>query len=127
VFDFFKGIRFRPFVVPEEIAVRLAQIEAGKRRILCAPDVFERIRDAVYGDGGNADYVVLENRWLKDGQVILAQPEAEQEAELQVAGQRMMDELVERWGQQQRAEWRAQVDGLHVYRSGLRSWIAPGL
>lgn len=127
MFGLLRGFRLQPFVVPEEIVAQLGQIEAGKKRILCAPDVYERVRDAVYGDGGDADYMILENRWLKDGQVFMMQSEAEQEAELQAAGQRTMNETFERWERQQRAEWRAQVNGLHVYRSGLRSWIVTGM
>lgn len=126
MFGFPRGFRLKPFVVPEEITARLAQIEVGKQRILCAPDVFEQVRDAVYGDGGDADYVVLENRWLNDGQVFVLQSEAEQEAVLQAAGRQMMDETFGRWERQHLAEWRAQVDGLHVYRSGPRSWVNPG-
>jgi hypothetical protein len=86
-----------------DITALLQQIEAGKQRILCAPDVFERVRDAVYSAGYGAYFKVLENQLLDDGQVVVAQSESEQEAEMQVSGQRMMDELVAEWERERRA------------------------
>lgn len=38
----------------EEISALLARIEADKKQIVCASDVFERVRTAVYGAGYGA-------------------------------------------------------------------------
>lgn len=59
------------------IADLLAAIERNKKRIICAPDVYKQIRDAVYGAGYGAWYRVVEHPWLDDGQVLLGPSEAE--------------------------------------------------
>lgn len=85
------GYTKHPPLTSADITALLKQIEAGKQRILCAPDVFEQVRDAVYGGGLGLYYTVLKHPYLEDGQVLLMQSEAEQQADLERIGREMMD------------------------------------
>lgn len=60
-----------------EITDLLAAIERNKKQIVCAPDVYEQVRDAVYSAGYGGWYRVVEHPWLDDGQVLLIPSEAE--------------------------------------------------
>lgn len=85
------GYAERPALTFADITALLRQIEAGKQRILCAPDVFEQVRDTVYGAGLGLYYTVMEHPYLKDGQVLVMQSEAELQAGLEQVGREMMD------------------------------------
>jgi len=75
------------------LAALLQQIEANKKRILCAPDMFEQVRDAVYGGGLGLYYTVLEHPYLEDGQVLMMQSEAEQQADLERVGHETINSM----------------------------------
>jgi hypothetical protein len=85
------GCAEHPLLTLADIAALMEQIEAGKQRILCAPDIFEQVRDAVYGGGLGLYYTVLEHPYLKNGQVLMMQSEAQQQADLERIGREMMD------------------------------------
>jgi len=87
------GYTERPPLTSADVAALMQQIEAGKKRILCAPEMFERVRDAVYGGGLGLYYTVLEHPYLKDGQVLMMQSEAEQQADLERIGREMMNSM----------------------------------
>ncbi|ACU71866.1 hypothetical protein Caci_2957 [Catenulispora acidiphila DSM 44928] len=55
----------------------LAGIERNKKRLVCAADMYERVRDAVRDGGYGIAYTVIECSWLDDGQVLLMASEAE--------------------------------------------------
>jgi len=57
-----------------EMTDLLDRIEAAKKTMACASDVFERVRDQVYGSGLGAYFRVVENTFLKDGQVVVFDP-----------------------------------------------------
>lgn len=82
-----------PPIALAEVAALMAQIEAGKKRIACAPDVFERVRDDVYGRGYGLHYKVLQHPYLQDGQVVVMRSEVEQLADLERAGRELMDSM----------------------------------
>jgi hypothetical protein len=107
VSNYLNGFYFEPAAPPpplttDEINALLARIEAGKKRIACASDVYERVRDAVYGAGYGICFKVMECSWMDDGQVVVMPSEAEWEAETQAAGLRMMDEMITRCEQERR-------------------------
>lgn len=60
----------------EQIAAFYAEIEASKRILACAPDVYERVRDAVEGGPLAAVFRVIEQPPLEDGQVLSIDPAA---------------------------------------------------
>jgi len=104
---FLSGFRFEPAASPspmtlDEIGALLGRIEAGKKRIACATDVFEQIRDTVYGRGYGIYFKVLECSWLEGGQVVLMLSEAEEQAGLERVGRQTLDKLLERWAREQR-------------------------
>lgn len=74
------GYTRQPPLTSQDVAEFIAAIERTKKRIICAPDVYEQVRAAVYGAGLGIAYRVVENRWLDDGQVVLAASEAEFDA-----------------------------------------------
>lgn len=59
-----------------EMAALLDRVEAPKRILACAPDVYERVRDAVEGGPLNAYFRVVEQPLLEDGQVLSIDPAA---------------------------------------------------
>jgi hypothetical protein len=60
----------------EQIAAFLADHEAGKRILACAPDVYGRVRSAVESGPLTAYYRVVELPHLPDGQVLSIDPAA---------------------------------------------------
>lgn len=58
----------------EQIDAFLAEHEAGKRILACAPDVYERVRTAVESGPLAAYYRVIEQPLLPDGQVLSIDP-----------------------------------------------------
>ena len=83
--DYLNGVRFElaePQLPPPptlaDITALMEQIEAGKQRVLCAPDVFEQVRDTVYSRGYGLYYKVLKCPYLRDGQVVKMQSESEE-------------------------------------------------
>jgi hypothetical protein len=128
VFGFLRRFCLKPFVVPEEVTTRLAQIEAGKQRILCASDVYEQVRDTVYGAGYGLHFKVLECRWMDDGQVVVMPSEAEEQVDLQRAERQVMDEILERWARDQRAaDESRRWHGATAYQPGPFSPIITGI
>lgn len=87
------GYTGRPPLTLADVTTLLEQIEAGKQRVLCASDMFEQVRDAVYGGGFGLYYTVLEHPYLQNGQVVMMQSEAEQQADLERAGREMMNSM----------------------------------
>lgn len=67
----------QPAYAPLTLAEVYAAIERHKKRIVCAPDVYEQVQAAVRSAGLEGLYHVVEHRWLDDGQVILMASEAE--------------------------------------------------
>ena len=131
--DFLNGFRFElreppPPMTLADVVDLMKQIEAGKQRIACASDVFEQVRDTVYGAGYGLYFKVLECRWMDDGQVVLMPSEAEEQANMQCAGRQVMDEILERWARAQRAadEFRRWY-GATVYQPGPFSPIITGV
>jgi hypothetical protein len=127
--DYVNGFRFEPAALPPpmtlaEIHAMLGRIEANKKRIACATDVFEQVRDAVYGAGYGIYFKVVECSWLEDGQVVLMPSEAEEQAGLQRSGHTALNEIVERWVREQRAadEFRHRYDAA-VYQPRLLSAV----
>jgi len=57
-----------------EMTELLDRIEAAKKTMACASDVYERVRDQVYGSGLGAYFRVVEHAFLKDGQVVVFDP-----------------------------------------------------
>jgi hypothetical protein len=87
------GYTERPPLTSAYVATLLQQIEADKQRILCVPDMFEQVQAAVYGGGLGLYYTVLEHRYLRDGQVLVMQSEAEQQADLERVGYELMNSM----------------------------------
>lgn len=52
----------------------LGRIEAAKKVMACASDVFDRVRDQVCGSGLGAYFRVVENAFLTDGMVVVFDP-----------------------------------------------------
>jgi hypothetical protein len=71
------GYIYQPPLTSADLNRLLTDIERSKKTLFCAPDMYERVRDAVYGGGYGICYRVVECRWLEDGQVILGPSEAE--------------------------------------------------
>lgn len=71
------GLYDQPMLTVAALNEFIATIERNKKRILCAPDVYERVRDAVYSGGYGIAYTVVECSWLDDGQVLMMASEAE--------------------------------------------------
>lgn len=99
--DYLNGFRFEPAPPPppmtwEEINALLGRIEADKKRIACASDVFEQVRTAIYGAGYGIWFKVIECSWMQDGQVVLMPSEVEWEAESLAAGEQMAAQAIER-------------------------------
>lgn len=69
-----------PTYTPLTIAEVYAVLERHKKRLLCAPDVFEQVQAAVWEAGFEVVYQVLENRYLDDGRVVMMASEAEFDA-----------------------------------------------
>lgn len=67
----------QPPLTSLDVAEFIATVERAKRQIICAPDVYEQVRDAVYGAGLGIAYRVVKHPWLDDGQVLLGPSEAE--------------------------------------------------
>ena len=84
----------------DDIRALLESVEKSKRRILCAPDVFERIDRLVRDEGYGAVFKVIPCTWLEPGQVLVAQSEADDEADLQQAVERTEVEITEGWRRQ---------------------------
>ncbi len=57
-----------------EMADLLDRIEAGKKVMACASDVYERVRDQVYGSGLGAYFNVVDSTLLPDGMVVVFDP-----------------------------------------------------
>lgn len=57
-----------------EMTELLDRIEGAKKVMACASDVYERVRDQVYGSGLGAYYRVIESPLLPDGQVVVFDP-----------------------------------------------------
>ncbi|NUQ98304.1 MAG: hypothetical protein HOY79_17730 [Streptomyces sp.] len=72
-----EGYTQPPPLMPADLQQFFADVERAKKVVFCAPDMFENVRDAVYGGGLGFYYRVVENRWLKDGMVVLGQSEEE--------------------------------------------------
>lgn len=75
------GFIFEPRDAPEPLTLERInafydEIEASKRILACAPDVYERVRDAVEGGPLNAYFRVVEQPLLEDGQVLSIDPAA---------------------------------------------------
>jgi hypothetical protein len=58
----------------ERIAAFYDEIEAAKRILACAPDVYEQVKSAVEASTVAGLFEVVENRWLDDGQVLSIDP-----------------------------------------------------
>lgn len=84
----------------DDIRALLNSAEKSKRRILCAPDAFERIDRLVRDEGYGATFKVLPCAWLEPGQVVVMQSEADDEADLQRAVERTEAETAESWRRQ---------------------------
>lgn len=69
----------QPAYAPLTIAEVYAALDRHRKRLVCAPDVYGRVQAAVRGARLEGVYQVLENRWLKDGQVVLMASEADME------------------------------------------------
>lgn len=67
----------QPAYAPLTIAEVYAVLERHKQRLVCAPDMYEQVRAAVREARLEGVYRVLENQWLKGGQVVLMASEAE--------------------------------------------------
>jgi len=87
------GYAERPPLTSADLAALMRRIEANKQRILCAPDMSEKVRAAVYDGGLGLYYTVLEHPYLRDGQVLLMQSEAEQQADLERVGRELMNSM----------------------------------
>lgn len=103
--DYLCGFRFEPCDPPPpltlaEIHALLESVEKSKRRILCAPDAFERIDRLVRDEGYGAAFKVIPCAWLKPGQVVVTQSETDDEADLQRAVERTEAEIAEGWRRQ---------------------------
>jgi hypothetical protein len=75
--DFAFELRDTPHAEPwtlEQINAFVAECEAGKRILACAPDVYGRIRQAVESGPLAAYFRVIEQPLLKDGQVFSIDP-----------------------------------------------------
>jgi hypothetical protein len=136
VSDFLGSFRFElrdppPPMTFAEITALMAQIEAGKQRIACASDVFEQIRDTIYGAGYGLYFTVIECRWMDDSQVVVMPSEAEYDAEMQALARRMMDGITDKWERDFRAEVALDSDrrryGAVVYQPGPFSSIITGI
>ena len=58
----------------DRMAAAIDQIEATKPVVACAPDVYERVRQAVADAGMGAYFRVVEHSGVPDGQVFVATP-----------------------------------------------------
>lgn len=58
----------------ERIAAFYDEIEAAKRILACAPDVYERVKATVEASTVAGLFEVVENPWLDDGQVLSIDP-----------------------------------------------------
>lgn len=67
----------QPAYAPLTVAEVYAVLERHKKRLVCAPDVYERVQTAVRDAGLDGLYRVVENRWLDDGRVLMMASEAE--------------------------------------------------
>lgn len=79
-------------------------IERSKKRLICASDIYERVRDAVHNGGFGIAYRVVQCAWLDDGQVLLGPSEAGLETDLRAAGERAVAEIVEDWKRRSQCE-----------------------
>lgn len=87
-------------LTPAEINAFLESAEKSKRRVLCAPDTFERIDRLVRDEGYGAVFKVIECSWLEPGQVVMMQSEADDAADLQRAVEQIDAEITEGWRRQ---------------------------
>lgn len=71
------GYTQQPPLTSAEVAEFIAAAERAKKHIICAADVYEQVRDAVYMAGLGIAYRVVKHPWLEDGQVLLGPSEAE--------------------------------------------------
>lgn len=67
----------QPPLTSADVAAFIARVERSKKHVICAPDVYERLRDAVYGAGFGISYRVVKCAWLDDGQVLLGPSDEE--------------------------------------------------
>lgn len=67
----------QPLLTMADVNRLLARTERSKKHLICAPDVFETVRDTVYGAGFGISYRVVKCSWLKDGQVLLGPSDKE--------------------------------------------------
>ncbi len=72
-----EGYTQQPPLTSLDVAEFIAAVERTKKQIFCAPDVYEQVRDAVYGAGLGIAYRVVKHPFLEDGQVLLGPSEAE--------------------------------------------------
>lgn len=59
----------------EQINSLLAQVEAGKQQILCHPDDFERVSQAVNASGLGLYFIITASLAVDAGQVVLLPPQ----------------------------------------------------
>lgn len=74
----------QPLLTMSDVNRLLARIERTRKHLICASDVYERVRDAVYGAGFGIAYRVVRCPWLDDGQVLLGPSDEELDEMLQV-------------------------------------------
>lgn len=73
--NFTGGLTYAPLTIAEVCAV----LDRHKKRLVCAANVYEQVQSAVREARLEGVYQVLENQWLKDGQVVLMVSEADME------------------------------------------------
>lgn len=71
------GAATQPAYAPLTIAEVYAALDRHKKRLACAPDMYERVQAAVRDAGLDGLYRVVEHHWLNDGQVLMMASEAE--------------------------------------------------
>lgn len=118
----------QPLPTMADVDRMLAGVGRLKKHVICAPDVYESVRDAVRDAGFGIAYQVVKCAWLDDGQVLLGPSEAELEADLRAAGERAVAEMVEDWKRRSQCEARL-WDYRPVRSSDGRPWsgIVSGL
>ena len=94
----------QPWLTMADVNRLLAHVERSKRHVICAPDVYEKVRDMVYDAGLGISYRVVKCTWLDDGQVLLGPSDAVREANLRAAGERAVAEIVEDWKRRSQCE-----------------------
>lgn len=102
--------------------------ERDKKRIICTPEDYERVRGLLSAAGLAEHYLLLTSETVPPGTAVLMQSEAEFEEQMQRAGWELHDGLVRKLERQLEEDTKALRAKLHydtasqlVYGSGLES------